>query len=49
MPVLVVDQIGTPAVNRVEVVWCTYGYGPVSRSAVPVAVAAGEDDFELVV
>ena len=50
VPALAVDQIGTQAVSAVEGGTGVRAVtGPVSGSAVPVAVAAEEDDLELVV
>ena len=50
VPVLAVDQIGTQTVSAV---WGCTGVrvitGPVSGGAVTVALAAEEDDLELVV
>jgi len=48
LPVLVVDQIGTQEVSTVEVGTSVRTVtGPVSGSAVTVAVAAGVDDLNL--
>ena len=50
VPVLAVDQIGTQAVSTVEGGTSMSSVtGPVSGSAAPVAVTAGEDDLVLVV
>ena len=50
VPVLVVDRIGTQAVSEVEGGTSMRSVtDPVSGSALPVAVVAGEDDFVLVV
>ena len=50
VPVLAVDRIGTHVVSLVEGGTSVRAVtGPVSGSALPVAIAAGEDDLDLVV
>ena len=50
VPVLVVDRIGTRVVSLVEGGTSVRAVlGLVSGNALPVAIAAGEDDLDLVV